>query len=236
MPFNEYETVNKFRHELTFADRASGYFFSIDSPKNLTLKISTINPFEKDEVKKIVNVFFKRYFEDNNCRVIILGINPGRFGGGVTGIPFTDPVALEKYCGIGNSFAKKTELSSKFIYNLINTFGGVQKFYSKFFISALYPLALIKDGRNYNYYDDNETYTFLKPRITDSLRKQISLGVSQKHAVCLGRKNYKYLKEISEENNLFENISVLDHPRFIMQYRNKFINKYIDEYIKVCSL
>ncbi len=39
-------------------------------------------------------------------RYLILGINPGRFGGGITGIPFTDPIRLQNICGIENDFQK----------------------------------------------------------------------------------------------------------------------------------
>lgn len=39
----------------------------------------------------------------------ILGINPGRFGAGTTGIAFIDPIRLENECGINNSFPKKVE-------------------------------------------------------------------------------------------------------------------------------
>jgi len=124
MPINGYKSENKFRPDLTFADRASGYFFNIALPKKLTPGISTMNPFENEEVQRVVNEFFKKYFEDNNSRVIILGINQGRFGGGVTGIPFTDPVALEKYCGIGNTLKQyRTRFMSGYLDEYIRICG-----------------------------------------------------------------------------------------------------------------
>ena len=70
-----------------------------------------------------------------------LGINPGRFGGGLTGISFTDPVALKKYCGIDNQLRNKEELSSKFVYEVINHFGGVNKFFSKVFSFCSLPAS-----------------------------------------------------------------------------------------------
>ena len=141
-----------------FADKAIKYFQNLESPKYLSGKIETLNPYKNEEVKKISSYFYKKYFSDFNKRIFAFGINPGRFGGGVTGISFTDPVALENFCGIKNSFEKKRELSSNFMYNFISYYGGVEKFYSKYFISALYPLALLKDGLNYNYYDEKDLF------------------------------------------------------------------------------
>ncbi len=219
----------------TFADRAADYFLNLSQPQDLPSNITAMNPYKSGEVKDAVVKFYKKFFDDNRERIFLLGINPGRFGGGVTGISFTDPVALEEYCGIKNTFDKKTELSSKFVYSFIKSYGGADEFYSKFFIGALYPLALIKDGKNYNYYDDKKTYGYLKPFIADSLKKQVSFGASPGFAVSLGRKNYGYLKEINDELILFEKIYMLDHPRFIMQYRQKRVPDYIKEYLNVCG-
>lgn len=225
---------NKSRPRSTFAEKAVDYFLNLSSPRDLPANIGTMNPYESGEVKKVIVKFYKKFFNDNRERIFLLGINPGRFGGGVTGISFTDPVALEEYCGIKNSFDKKTELSSKFVYSFIRSYGSTEEFYSRFYISALYPLALIKDGKNYNYYDDKKTYWYLKPFIADALKKQVSFGSSPGFAVSLGRKNYKYLKEINDELKLFEKIYMLDHPRFIMQYRQKRVPDYINEYLNVC--
>ena len=149
----------------TFAANALNFFLNLSTPNNLPGNISAMNPYLENGVSSIVESFYKKYFCDNNKRILALGINPGRFGGGITGVSFTDPIALENFCGISNNFQKKKEVSSEFIYNFINKFGGTKIFYSKFFISALYPLALIKDGLNYNYYDEKKLYNLLKPFI-----------------------------------------------------------------------
>jgi hypothetical protein len=132
----------------TFAYRAVNYFLNLDVPKNLPNGIEIMNPYTSNIVKDVVEKFYNKFFNDDNKRIFILGINPGRFGGGVTGISFTDPLALVKYCGIENEFIKKAELSSNFVYTFISRLGSVEKFYSKYFISALFPLALVKIGTN----------------------------------------------------------------------------------------
>ncbi len=219
----------------TFAEKATRYFSSLKLPKRLPKEISILNPYSKKEVNNAVQRFFKKYFDDNENRVFVFGINPGRFGGGLTGISFTDPVALREECGIENDLGDRQELSSKFIYRMIKEYGGVKKFYSKIFITALYPLAIIKDGKNYNYYDSLKLYESLKTQIVSAIKEQIKFGADRRFAVCLGKKNAKYFNEINKEHNFFEELRVLDHPRYIMQYRLKKVDHYLDEYIKALT-
>ena len=59
------------------------------------------------------------------ARVAVLGINPGRLGGGRTGIAFTDPGALTAYCGIAHELPRRApELSTQFVYEVITELGG----------------------------------------------------------------------------------------------------------------
>jgi len=216
----------------TFAEKATKYFSCLKLPKRLPKEINILNPYEAKEVKEAVKLFFRKYFDDNEKRVFVFGINPGRLGGGLTGISFTDPVALREECGIENKLGDKKELSSKFIYKMIKEYGGVKKFYSNIFVTALYPLAIIKDGKNYNYYDEPSLNKILRPHIVSAIRNQIKFGALGKYAICLGKKNAKYLYEINNEYDFFDEIRVLDHPRYIMQYKLKHAHAYIRKYLK----
>jgi hypothetical protein len=218
---------------LTFADKAINYFTNLKSPTKLPAGIQILNPYEREEVKTAVSGFFTKYYNDNRKRIYILGINPGRFGGGLTGISFTDPVALKKYCRIENALGNREELSSKFIYVVIEQYGGVNTFFSKFFLSALYPLALIKDGKNHNYYDSQKLFLALKQYLKESLEKQFTFGAEHGIVICLGKKNAVYLKILNDELKLFDRIEILDHPRFIMQYRKKKLIDYVNQYLNV---
>lgn len=217
----------------TFADNAIKYYLNLAAPKNLPASINIMNPFENKEVRKIVNQFYKKFYDDSKKRTFIFGINPGRFGGGITGIGFTDPIALNDFCEINNTFDRKFELSSNFIYLMINKFGGATNFYSQYFISAMFPLALLKNGKNYNYYDEKELYKILKPSILSSIKKQIEFGAKDDLAVSFGKKNFTYLKEINDELKIFKRIEYLEHPRFIMQYRRKKLDDYIEKYLDI---
>ena len=116
---------------------------------------------------------------------------------------------------------------------MIKEYGGVKRFYSKNFLSALFPLTITKDGKNYNYYDEKELYKFLKTYIVNAIKKQVELGAVKDFAVCLGKKNAKYFSEINDEYKIFDNIRVLDHPRYIMQYRLRQVDDYIKKYLEV---
>ena len=221
--------------ELTFGEKSINFFLNLSKPSRLPDGISVMNPYENGKTQHIIKTFYKKYFNDNKQRVFIIGINPGRFGGGLTGIAFTDPINLEKKCGIKNNFDKKPELSSRFIFKMIDFYGGVRKFYNKFFLSALYPLALIKDGKNYNFYDTKALYKSLKPEILQSFNHQVNIGARKDIVVCLGKKNEKYLKELNEDLGYFEKVITLDHPRYIMQYKFKKVDEYIQKYLSVLS-
>lgn len=219
----------------TFGKKGIDFYLGLKRPMNPPAKIIIVNPYEKAAVREITKNFYNKFFNDESKRIFIFGINPGRFGGGLTGINFTDPVALRKYCEIGNNLGDKRELSSQFIYELIDAFGGVKKFYAKFFISAIYPLAILKDGKNYNFYDDNEIYKYLKPRIIAYIKKQIEFGAKEELVISLGKKNFTYLKEINNEIKFFKRIEFLEHPRFIMQYRRKKLDDFIKKYLTLLN-
>jgi len=167
---------------------------------------------------------------------MILGINPGRFGGGITGIPFTDPIRLLDVCGIINSWTKKQELSSLFVYEVIEHYGGPEKFYKRFYISAVSPLGFTKENKNLNYYDDRKLQDSIKDFVKASMEKQLQFNINRSVAFCLGHgKNYQYLENLNSEMDYFESIVPLAHPRFIMQYKLKRKSEYIDQYLNQLS-
>src|SRR5215210_2937741 len=136
------------------SNKILNFLFNLQFPFDLSGGVEVMNPFSDEETARIVRNFYNKYYNDNNPRYCIIGINPGRFGGGVTGIPFTDPIRLENECGIKNDFRKLAELSSIFVYEVVKAYGGAEKFYHDFLITALSPLGFTKNGVNLNYYDD----------------------------------------------------------------------------------
>ena len=191
-----------------------------------------MNPYIDDYTFQLCKSFYNKYYSDDNERTLLVGINPGRFGSGTTGISFTDPIKLEKECGITNTLIKKPELSADFIYAMIKAYGGPEKFYNLYFISAVSPLGYTKEGKNINYYDEPGLQKTVTPFIISSINGMINLGISQKKCFCIGEgKNLNFLLKLNEAHHWFEEIVPLAHPRFIMQYKRKSVNTYIDDYL-----
>ena len=221
---------------MTFGKSAFRYLSSVTIARKLPADVQMLLPFEDNSVKQIAKSFFSKFYNDNQKRRLILGINPGRFGAGVTGIAFTDPIRLKNILGIKNNLTQKAELSSQFIYQMIESYGGVLKFYSDFFISAVCPIGFIKDGKNLNYYDDRTLQKNLTEFIIKSLRAQIEFGCSTDIVYCLGDgKNYKFLESLNRDENFFSRIIPLPHPRYIMQYKRKSIDRYVTLYLEAFS-
>ena len=215
----------------SFADKAIAYYNTLAAPTNLLLGVGVMNPYQQLMVQQIVGEFYTKFFSDTKPRVFILGINPGRFGAGVTGISFTTPQNLRRYCGIENTLRDTPELSSRFIYQVVDAFGGASEFYSQFFLTSLFPLALTKDAKNYNFYDDSLTTQVLWPAITHEVKTQLDFGYHRRVAVCLGRKNETYLRRLNDQQGFFDRIVTLDHPRYILQYKAKDVPIYLEQYI-----
>jgi hypothetical protein len=199
----------------------------------LPQKVNWLLPYSSPESQRVMTLFYKKYYQDLFPRTPIFGINPGRHGGGLTGIPFTDPVKLKEICNIENSFLKKTELSAKFIYQVIDQWGDPERFYRQFYISSLCPLGFVKDGVNYNYYDDKALTRAVTPFIVQNIWDQIRICKSARTiAYCLGEgKNFTFFKELNHTHGFFEQVIPLPHPRWIMQYRSKSINLFLEMYL-----
>ncbi len=197
-------------------------------------EIVVLNPFKDPITSYLSQRFYKMYYSDNKQRTLILGINPGRLGSGLTGVPFTDPINLERFCGIENNLAKKHEISSEYIYEVINFYGGAAAFYKKFYFSSVSPLGFIKDGKNLNYYDVKGLPEKLMNFILANIELQLSWGINREVVYCLGEgKNFEFLQKLNAEHKFFKQIITLAHPRFIMQYKRKKLQEYVNSYISL---
>lgn len=223
----------------TFAEKIISFNKSVTFKGLLPKGICIMNPFkENPEAMMISSEFYKKFYNDHYKRHIILGINPGRFGAGVTGVPFTDTKRLASECGLKLPGKVTHEPSATFVYEVINAYGGTEKFYKDFYIQSIFPLgftAINKKGKevNYNYYDSKELTEAVYDFMIENIQTQISFGVSTNLCFCFGTgKNEKFLKKINEENKFFKKIIALEHPRFIMQYKFKTKEFYIQKYLE----
>ena len=194
--------------------------------------ISIMNPYREPATWAVTEQFYKKFYGDGRPRAFIFGINPGRHGAGVTGVPFTDPIRLAEQCGIANDWKKQAELSSQFVYAMIDAYGGVDAFYGDYFFTAMSPLGFVRDGKNLNYYDDRELLRDIEPFVLSCIRKQLDTMPTRETCFCLGEgENYKYFSRINERHGFFKEIVPLPHPRFVMQYRRKRVEEYVESYV-----
>jgi hypothetical protein len=222
----------------TFADKVIAFNQSLHLDIPLPANIRVMNPFrDNPQALEISSAFYRQFYADNHVRRLILGINPGRFGAGVTGIPFTDTKRLTEKCRLSFSGQHTHEPSSVFVYDVIDAYGGVKQFYKDFYINSPSPLGFVitnKKGKevNFNYYDSRELQNALKDFIATSIRKHISMGINPDVAFCLGSgKNFQYLSRLNEEHHFFKELVPLEHPRYVMQYRSRFKNDYIQSFV-----
>jgi len=224
---------------MTFADNVIQFNKQLEFKGSLPAGIRILNPFKENlYVNILMEQFYRRFYNDSDKRHLILGINPGRFGGGVTGIPFTDSKRLKSACEIKYEGKETHEPSSVFVYEVIEAFGGANKFYKHFYINSVCPLGFTAIGENgketnYNYYDSGALTLSVYDFIIENIQKQIGFGVDTDTCFCLGNgENEKFLRKLNTEKWFFKNIIAFEHPRFIMQYKSMSRNEYIDKYVK----
>jgi hypothetical protein len=224
----------------TFDERVVRFYESLrandDAFRALPDDVGVLNPYTNPATMSCVEQFCATYYHDNIERVGCFGINPGRFGGGLTGLAFTDPVTLRDVCGIENTLGFKREVSAEFVWRVVEAFGGAEAFFAGVFLTAMCPLGLVRNPGehevNYNFYDDKATMQALIPFIERTLHQQIALGLRQDVAVCFGTgKLQASLTKLNNKLRCFDRIIAVEHPRFIMQYRRGEIGSYVQKYV-----
>lgn len=220
----------------TFADKVIEFNQNLQYHGELPDQFHVLNSyFDNPETIDVMEQFYHKYYNDSEQRKFIIGINPSRHGAGVTGVPFTDTKRLESICGIPMKSAHTHEVSSVFMYDMIEQYGGVRNFYKNFYINSPFPLAIVRKSKrgwlNANYYDDKKLFEGVKDFMITSLKKHISLNLDTSEVFILGKKNAEFISKLNKESQLFDKMTVLEHPRYIQQYKLKEKQMYIDKYI-----
>ncbi|MDQ1163529.1 hypothetical protein QE422_003897 [Chryseobacterium sp. SORGH_AS 447] len=220
----------------TFAEQVIEFNKTLHYSGTLPDDFMVMNPYlDNPETLDVMQQFYRKYYNDSIRRKFLLGINPSRHGSGVTGVPFTDTKRLESVCGIKMTSAYTHEVSSVFVYDMIAEYGGAEAFYSDVYINSPFPLAIVRKSKsgwvNANYYDDKALFNEVKDFMISSLKKHLSLNLDTSEVFIMGKKNADFIAKINREANLFEKLTVLEHPRYIQQYKSKEKQLYIDKYI-----
>ncbi|MDR6547661.1 hypothetical protein J2810_003746 [Chryseobacterium rhizosphaerae] len=220
----------------TFAEQVITFNEHLTYSGELPEGFVVLNPYlDNPETMEVMQKFYHKYYNDSHKRKFIIGINPSRYGAGVTGVPFTDTKRLEAVCGIKMESARTHEVSSVFIYDMIEDYGGADIFYKEMYINSPFPLAIVRKAKkgwvNANYYDDKKLFEAVKDFMIDSLKKHMSLNLDPSEVFILGKKNADFISTLNKEAKLFERMTILEHPRYIQQYKSKEKQLYIDKYI-----
>ncbi|AYA36270.1 DUF4918 family protein [Hymenobacter oligotrophus] len=224
----------------TFGSRLTTFLTGFPAAPPLPGGVVAYNPYQAPPAAELLRSFGQRYYANNHPRVALLGINPGRFGAGTTGVAFTDPAALQLHCGVANSLPHRAELSSQFVYQLVAALGGAAEFYRHFYLGSLYPLVLCRTAKitittmrpplHYNYYDASAVTNALWPHLQLAFQQQFDLGLRRDVAISLGRRNGEYFQRLNQELQLFERVLVFDHPRYLMQYKRRAVPEFVARY------
>ncbi|SDJ88641.1 SMUG2 DNA glycosylase family protein [Chryseobacterium jejuense] len=220
----------------TFAEQVIEFNETIVYSGSLPDGFEVLNPYlDNPETMQVMQKFYHKYYNDFHKRKFIIGINPSRHGAGVTGVPFTDTKRLESVCGIEMKSAHTHEVSSVFMYDMIADYGGADLFYKDIYINSPFPLAIVRKTKNgwlnANYYDDKELFRDVKDFMIETLKKHLSLNLDTSEVFVLGKKNAEFISKLNKEAQLFDTMTVLEHPRYIQQYKSKEKQLYIDKYI-----
>ncbi|MEZ5041210.1 MAG: DUF4918 family protein [Saprospiraceae bacterium] len=217
---------------MTFGQQVVKFTTALRPDWQLPSPVALLFPYEETATMNALSRFYLQYYNDKAPRIFIFGINPGRFGAGITGVPFTDPIRLAEVCGIPNDFQKKAELSSIFVYEYIQAYGGPAAFYQQYYITSLCPLGFTKEGKNYNYYDDKQLEKAVEPHIINNIKEQKAFGTTNRVAICMGQgANFKYFQKINQQHHFFDHILPVPHPRWVMQYRLKRMEEFVQVYL-----
>ncbi|MFI1189786.1 uracil-DNA glycosylase family protein [Streptomyces californicus] len=227
------------RRILEFNKRLAGT--ALELPPGFTV----INPFsgqQKDRVREVTTAFYRKYYDDDKSRRLVLGSSPARRGTAVTGVPFEDARLLESETGVDVGGYAVSRPSAGFLHDVISRYGGRNEFYADFVMSFVCPLGLTRrnsKGRdvNCNYYESKKLLTALDSFLMESLAQQLAFGIDTSVCYCIGSgENFKYLSKINEGRGYFQKIVPLEHPRFITQYNRDRSEEFAKKYLSALRM
>lgn len=98
----------------------------------------------------------------------------------------------------------------------------------------MYPLGFLQDGKNINYYELKDWKKFMLDQVVKEIEAHMHWPINRKVAISIGAgENLKVLTQLNDEYGWFESVKALPHPRWVMQYRRKRKQEFLDEYVRV---
>jgi uracil-DNA glycosylase len=164
--------------------------------------------------------FHKKFVQPNSPKIVMCGINPGRRGAGITGIPFIDTNSLSKMLpDISNP---KSEKSAKFFFSIIEEF-GINEFYRNIHVTNMSWFGFYKldNGTNVNY---NSLPTDIQNVLIDKFVEEMDL-INPDVILPIGDiVNWELLYNLKLKNRLYAEIGPrLYHPAYRLVDRKTYI-------------
>ncbi|HZL11862.1 MAG TPA: uracil-DNA glycosylase family protein [Prolixibacteraceae bacterium] len=164
--------------------------------------------------------FHKKYVQPNSPKIVMCGINPGRRGAGITGIPFIDTNSLSKMLpDISNP---KTEKSAKFFFSIIEEF-GINGFYRNVHVTNMswFGFYELDKGTNINY---NSLPTEIQNDLIDKFVEEMDF-INPNVIIPIGDiVNWELLYNLKVKNRLNAEIGPrLYHPAYRLVDRKTYI-------------
>jgi hypothetical protein len=155
-----------------------------------------------------MELFYAKYVKPFHPRVVICGINPGRFGSGKVGVPFLDFRALNEL--VGDTGRDDAEKSARFFYSVVKHFGP-HCFYATFYVTNVSWLGFLRKGRNVNYY---RLPGDIQAVILKKFCYEMDL-VMPTHIIATSLEVAKTLHSLEEEGKITADTGLrLKHPRW----------------------
>lgn len=185
-------------------------------------EVCVLSDFVKN--REGINAFWHKFYGDTIPRVMICGINPGRYGAGMTGIPFIDFMSLSQLVpGVDRMDSEK---SASFFYQVARGF-GVESFFRTFYVSNFSSVGYLRDGKNLNYYDLPHPALKIVER---NFIKEIEI-VQPTHIISLSKEVHQSVRSLLPAS--VDCSLRLPHPSWVVTYRAGEINQWGSRYREV---
>lgn len=215
-----------------FGSQVERFLINLHLEHPLPQGVDVLQPYANPEVRKVVHEMCRQYYSGAHPRIPLWGINPGRFGAGLTGLAFTDPTAVKQTLRIQTALDGRRELSAEFMASVIEAYGGPKPFYRDVYMTALSPLGFVSGNKNLNFYDSRELQESLTGQIQSWVRKQCAFELRKGVTIVVGTGKLKDFFERHIRTQCgFDTVVYLEHPRYIMQYKRSEIDTYRQKYI-----
>jgi len=179
------------------------------------------------ENRAAIEAFWQRYWQGNIPRIMLCGINPGRFGAGQTGIPFIDFLSLSRL--IDDVERQDAEKSASFFFKVAEAF-GIEAFFRTFYISNVSSVGyLASSAKNLNYYDLPRPALNIVER---NFLEEISI-VQPTHVISLSKEVHATIRRLLPKQ--IDTAFRLPHPSWIMTYRQSEQATWVEKYLEVLN-